>query len=69
MTTIESNDKDKDVKTSRPLTTIGERVQEIYYTFTIENEEDGMKLEPVLRKFDEYLNPKKNNPYLRYKFS
>ena len=27
-----------------------------------------MKLEPVLRKFDEYMNPKKNIPYLRYKF-
>ena len=68
MTATESNDKDEDVKTSRLLTTIGERAREIYYTFTFENEEDGMKLEPVLRKFDEYMNPKKNIPYLRYKF-
>ena len=27
-----------------------------------------MKLEPALRKFDEYMNPKKNIPYLRYKY-
>ena len=27
-----------------------------------------MKLEPVMAKFDEYMNPKKNIPYLRYKF-
>ena len=68
MTATESNDKDEDVKTSRLLTTIGERAREIYYTFTFENEDDGMKLEPVLEKFDEYMNHKTTIAYLRYKF-
>ena len=27
-----------------------------------------MKLDPVIAKFDKYMNPKKNIPYLRYKF-
>ena len=68
MTATELNDKEEDVKTSRLLTTTGEPAREIYYTFTFENEDDGMKLEPVLEKFDECMNPKKNIPYLRYKF-
>ena len=34
MTATESNEKPEDVKTSRLLTAIGERAQEIYYTFT-----------------------------------
>ena len=55
-------------KTSRPLTTIGERAREIYYTFTFAEEEDSMKLAPVIAKFDDYMNPKKNIPYFRYKF-
>ena len=68
MTATESNDKDEDVKTSRLLTAIGERAREIYYTFTFADAADAMKLEPVIAKFDEYMNPKKNIPYLRYKF-
>lgn len=68
MTATESNDKGEDVKTSRLLTAIGERAREIYYTFTFAEAADSMKLEPVIAKFDEYMNPKKNIPYLRFKF-
>ena len=39
---------------------IGEKAREIYYTFVFENEEDKMKLEPVMAKFEEYFRPKNN---------
>ena len=55
-------------RTSRLLTTIGEKARDIYYTFTFEEEGDEMKLAPVLAKFDEYFIPKKNLPYTRFKF-
>ena len=64
MTATESNEKGEDVKTSMLLTTIGERAREIYYTFTFANEDDAMKLDPVVAKFDEYMKPKKNIPLL-----
>ena len=68
LTATESNDKDEDVKTSRLLTTIGEKARDIYYTFTFAEEGDNMKLTPVMAKFDEYFNLKKNLPYTRFKF-
>ena len=68
MTATESNVEDEDVKTFRLLTTVGEGVREFYYTFTFQNEHDSIKLEPELEKIDDYVNPKKNIPYLRYKF-
>lgn len=67
LTATESSEKDEDVKTSRLLTAIGEKARDINYTFTFE-EEDEMKLAPVMTKFDEYITPKKNLPYLRFKF-
>ena len=54
----------QNIRTSQ-VTTIGEWTREIYYTSTFENEDDVMKLDPVLEKFDELMNPKKNIPYLR----
>ena len=67
LTDTESNDKGEDVKTYRFLTTMSEKVQDIYYTFTFEDGNE-MKLAPVIAKFDEYFTPKKNLPYTRFKF-
>ena len=36
----------------------------IYYMFTVVEATDSMKLDPVIAKFVEYMNPKKNIPYL-----
>ena len=41
----------------------------IYYMFTFADATESMKLDPVIGKFVEYMNPKNNLPYLRYKFS
>ena len=68
MTATESNNKPEDVKTSRLLTCTGEKARDVYYTFTFEAEDDAMKLQPVIHKFDEYLNPIKNITFLRFKF-
>ena len=68
MTATESNDKPEDVKTSRLLSCIGEKARDIYYTFQFENDDDSVTLEPVMAKFDEYLSPKKNITYLRFRF-
>ena len=63
----ESDEKKDNVKTSRLLTTIGEKARDIYYTFTFASEGDDMILEPVTAKFDEYFNTRKNLPYTRFK--
>ena len=44
------------------------RERYIIRSCTFAEEDDSMKLAPVIEKFDEYMNPKKNIPYLRYKF-
>ena len=41
---------------------------EIYEIFTFYSADDEMKLEPVLNKFSEYCNPRKNVTILRHKF-
>ena len=56
------------VKTSRLLTCIGEKARDVYYTFTFDAEDDAMKLQHVIDKFDEYLNPRKNITFLLFKF-
>ena len=53
LTATEAHDKSNKVKTSRLLTTVGEKGSDVYYTFTFDNEEDSMKLDVVLKKFDE----------------
>ena len=59
LTATESDEKGDDVKTSRLLTTIGEKARDVYYTFTFATEG---------AKFDEYFSPRKNLPYTRFKF-
>ena len=52
------------------LTVIGEEAQEVFSTFTNWNAEgDEAKIEPVLTKFEEYCQPRKNIPFERYCFN
>ena len=37
-------------------------------SITFEAENDAIKLQPVIDKFDEYLNPRKNITFLHFKF-
>ena len=63
----EKDTKGDKVKTSIFLTCIGQKGREIYETFTFELG-DEMKLAPVVHKFSEYCNPRKNITILRQKF-
>ena len=63
----EKDTKGDKIKTSIFLTCIGQKGREIYETFTFEPG-DEMKLAPVLHKFSEYCNPRKNITILRHKF-
>ena len=63
----EKNTKGDKIKTSIFLTCIGQKGREIYETFTFEPG-DEMKLAPVLHKFSEYCNSKKNITILRHNF-
>ena len=50
------------------MTSTGQKGREIYETFNFDNPGDEMKLVPVLEKFSEYCNRRKNIPILRHKF-
>ena len=64
----EADSKSDKVKTSILLTCIGEKGREIYETFEFENTGDKMKFKPVLKKFEEYCNPRSNTTIQRHKF-
>ena len=51
------------------LTVIGEDAREVYSTFTWDAEGDGTKIDPVLTKFQQYCQPRRNIPFERYKFN
>ena len=52
------------------LMVIGEETREVFSTFTNWNEAgDDAKIEPVLKKFAEYCQPRKNVPFERYRFN
>ena len=66
----EAESKSEKVKTSILLTAIAPKGCDIYETFafTDDDDDDALKLEPVLAKFKEYCNPRKNLTILRHKF-
>ena len=47
---------------------IGEEANEIYNTFQFVTEEDRIKLDVLKSKFEEYVNPRKNTVFERYRF-
>ena len=62
--------KSEGVQVATLLTVIGEEAREVYSTFNDWNEEgDEQKIVPVLTKFGEYCQPRKNVPFERYKFN
>ena len=62
-----ANSKPVAVKTSRLLIAIREKGREVYYVFTFANDDNAMKYSKVIEKFDEYMSPKKNIAYVRYR--
>ena len=47
---------------------IGDEALEIYNTFTFSESEDRDKLSVLKKKFEDYVNPRKNTVFERYKF-
>ena len=58
----------EDVQCAILLHVVSEEVLEIYNTFQFINEEDRHKLDVLKSKFEEYVNPRKNTVFERYKF-
>ena len=65
---MEKDDKDIKIKTSMLLTCVVQKVRGIYKTFTFDLAYDEIKLEPVLNKFSEYCNTRKNVTILCHKW-
>ena len=64
----EAESKSEKVKTSILLTAIGPKGRDIHETFAFTDDDDALKLEPVLAKFKEYCNSRKNLTILRHIF-
>ena len=62
---IRKSDK---IKTSILLHCIGKQGREIYHTFTWTTDDDRLRFEIVLEKFDHYCLLRKNLTYLRHRF-
>lgn len=62
----ELNKKSEPVQVATLLTIIGEDARDVYSTF---DETDNDKIAPVLQKFEEYCQPRKNVPFERYRFN
>ena len=56
------------VQCSTLLTAAGEEALEIFYTFSV-SDEDKVKIDVVIKKFEEYCTPKKNVTYERHVFN
>ena len=56
----ESTEKTEKIKTSILLTCIGKQGLDIYNTFTFCEDDDKMKLKPVMDQFEAYCKPRKN---------
>ena len=64
------NEKPEAVQVATLLTVIGEEAREVFSTFTgWSSEGDDAKIEPVLEKFAQYCQPRKNVPFERYRFN
>ena len=64
----ENDKKSEKIKSSILLTCIGKHAREVYNTFTFAEPDDNMKVGPILEKFTEYCNPRKNITFTRYQF-
>ena len=63
-------EKAEAVQVATLLTVIGEEAREVYSTFTgWAREGDSAKIGPVLEKFRQYCEPRKNVPFERYRFN
>ena len=65
----EINEKEQNVQVASMLSCMGVEAQNVYQNMTWAAGEDKEVLEHVQRKFDAYVEPRKNVPFQRYKFN
>jgi transposase InsO family protein len=65
----ELNKKGENIQVATLLTIIGEDARDVYSTLNWDVEGDNAKIAPVLQKFAEYCQPRKNVPFERYRFN
>ncbi len=66
----ELNEKSEAIQVATLLTVIGEEARKVFSTFTgWVAEGDESKIGPVLLKFEQYCQPRKNIPFERYRFN
>ena len=65
----ELNEKSEAIQVATLLTVIGEEAREVFSTFAWTTADDSAKINPVLKKFEEYCQPCKNVPFERYRFN
>ena len=63
------NNEDEAIQVATLLTVIGEQARDVFKTFQFTREADKQKIQPVLKKFKEYCEPRKNIPFERYLFN
>lgn len=61
--------KQEETKVATFLSVIGDDGLELYNTFTFSSVAESKKLESILKKFDEYCAPKKNETFERFLFN
>ena len=64
----ESDTKSNKTQSSILLTCIGHRGREIFNIFQFDSDEDRMKVDLIMEKFDHFCRPRKNITMLRHKF-
>ena len=69
MTATEASKKSAKIQSSILLHLIGEDALEVFNTFEFRSEEDKEKPVEILKKFDEYCNPKRNLTVERHIFN
>lgn len=67
-TAAELSGKSQEVQVARLLNAAGAEAQEIHDLFVYENEDDKKDYVKILAKFAEFVRPKKNVVYERFKF-
>ena len=60
--------KASEVKAGLFLHCVGDNARQLYNTLVFDNDADKLKYEIIIQKFDEYITPRKNTTFCRYKF-
>ena len=60
--------KEENIRVATLKAVIGEEANKVFETFVFTDNENKKKFKPILAKYDEYLEPRKNYIYTSFKF-